>query len=179
MSMSRKRLARLNQNEQGMTLIEILVAVTIMSIVSVWIAGYFVSAMEKSADQSREGIAANLAKMKLGQIRDQLGLKGPYTVLQGELSGVAGGVLKWEEPDDLPASLSSIIDIQPVALNETTYHYQVDIGQDARMQTLQTGLDSLTDPYGIDDYMMPIQVTVKWDKKSVQLRAYIRNKGSS
>ncbi|WP_040952336.1 type IV pilus modification PilV family protein [Gorillibacterium massiliense] len=59
----------IRHDERGLSLIEVLMAVTIMAIISIVVMSYFVSAMEKSADESRRIIAINLARQMQQEVR--------------------------------------------------------------------------------------------------------------
>lgn len=56
-------------NEQGFTLVEILLSVTLLAVVSISLTGYFTTAMDRSMDNTRRVTAANLARMKAEEIK--------------------------------------------------------------------------------------------------------------
>ncbi len=59
-------------NQAGLSLVEVLLSVSIMSFVSLTIMGYFIQSVESSAEDSRRIVAIKLANMKVEQLREAL-----------------------------------------------------------------------------------------------------------
>ncbi|XID92591.1 prepilin-type N-terminal cleavage/methylation domain-containing protein [Paenibacillaceae bacterium WGS1546] len=133
-------------DERGLTLIEVLAAVTILAIISVTIISYFIAAMERSADESRRIIATNLARMKAAELRQTV---RPMTAY--------GAVATKTGETPLPES----IPLEPTVVNGTTYRYAVTLnpaGAAARTNALD-GL--MSGKY--EQYLVPMTVRVSWD----------------
>lgn len=144
---------QMKRNEDGLSLVEILIAVTIMAIISVTLMGYFTSAMDKSAEESRRIIAANLARLKAAELRDHF--KNGYeesvkTVLadspkySGNLAEPSGSLL-----------MKDLLD--STVINGTTYHYMVELDDSSSRW-------ADTDPFQMDSdkYLAQMLVTVYW-----------------
>jgi prepilin-type N-terminal cleavage/methylation domain-containing protein len=169
------------QDEQGMTLVEILIAVSIMSIISVTIMGYFVSAIEKSADQSRRVIAANLARMKMAEIRqvfrdDLPNGDSPYGVLEQVLTNAPNNKVVYANDDSIKSEFttfypdfvnhpffkfkdSRVIGGQTIISNEINgTYYRYLVGFDLVPGT------NVSNAIGanVKDYLIALNVTVYW-----------------
>lgn len=113
-------------DERGISIVEILLAVTIMSIISVSVMGYFTAAVERSAEESRRVIAASLARMKVAELRQASLLENDmepgrdnYDVIAGLIPG--GGEAVFSANDPLPAPHEHLLD--PQEINGTTYRF--------------------------------------------------------
>ena len=71
MTIWRKAKSMLN-NQVGLSLVEVLLSVSIMSFVSLTVMGYFIQSVESSSEDSRRIVAIKLANMKVEQIRETL-----------------------------------------------------------------------------------------------------------
>lgn len=147
-----ERLKQVGPNEDGMSLVEILIAVTIMSIISVTLMGYFTSAVDKSAQESRKIIGANLARLKAAELRDFF--KTGYDdaiVSQLTSSPKFSGDLSSNGSELMKGRLAS------TEINGTTYHYLVELDKSySRWEA--------SDPFrnDADDYLAQMFVTVYW-----------------
>lgn len=197
---SKRPAAAPERNEHGFTLIEILVAVTILSIVSLAFMGYFVTAMERSADNNHRTIAANLARLKAEELkeafRQPLPTGGRYETYYAQLveemppgayalimsadanagQGVAGMFKGMLDPH-LP------IDEAGGSVHSTLYRYQVEISNrsDERLQQLNAANQFLF-PLRMEESLLRMVVTVFWQTaedgspvatKSVSLDTYL------
>ncbi|WP_135553321.1 type IV pilus modification PilV family protein [Paenibacillus cymbidii] len=143
-------------DERGISLIEILGAVTILSITSVTLMGYFISGMEKSADASRRNIAANLARLKAAEIRD---LARSSSNLNLFAVAFADGE-SYRSGDSLPIPYDFL---QEAKINGTTYRYMFTRHSlESRMNKLDPFADTR---YAIDQYLEPFTIAVTWDEK--------------
>lgn len=111
-------------NERGISLVEILVAVTIMSLISVTIMGYFTAATERSAEQNRRVIAASLARLKTAELRQAAVMEDAsgqvyYELLEGMVT--PGAEREFSVADPLPAPYENLLDSQEI--NGTTYQF--------------------------------------------------------
>lgn len=178
------------ENEQGITLVEILLAVTIMSIISVTMMGYFVSATEKSADQSRRVIGANLARLKAAEIREIFrgAADDPasnYSKLWNEVSG--GNPIVIANDSQIPASLQSlhhpqnaqkVFSVAPTSsINGTVYRYLLEFSPAEDIGSNE-----------VKAYLVKMKVTVYWTadetttpsaRSSVAFDSYVRGKGGT
>lgn len=164
--------------EDGISLVEILIAVTIMSLITVFIMSYFVQAMEKSADQSRRVIAANLARMKAAELRHVFGEKAPFGNLK---SALKNGLQTVKSNADIPDTLSHLIDSSSDSSggggegkisfdawdhpDNTTYRYLISFTNVSRVTEV---INAIPDSAGKwDDYVIPVKVTVYWTASEV------------
>lgn len=142
------------KDERGLTLVEILIAVTIMSIISVSIMGYFVTSVQRSADESRRIIAANLARLKAAEMRDMArsndvnGTDTNYSLLLGAMSGSTA----WElsEGSPLPSAFQARYPnvLNPDSINGTTYTYRITLYKEGpRRATLNGQMSGRADRY--------------------------------
>ncbi|KRE93066.1 hypothetical protein ASG89_06020 [Paenibacillus sp. Soil766] len=147
-----ERLKQVKPNEDGLSLVEILIAVTIMSIISITLMGYFTSAVDKSAQESRKIIGANLARLKAAELRDSF--KSGYDdaiVSQLTSSPKFAGDLSNNHSDLMKGRLN------PTEINGTTYRYLVELGKSyVRWEA--------ADPFrnDSDKYLAQMYVTVYW-----------------
>jgi type II secretory pathway pseudopilin PulG len=178
--------------EQGFSLVDVLAAVTIISIISITMLGYFTAAMERSGDQNKQVIAANLARAKLAELRE---------VIQGSaFTDLYNGILA--EPSHTlrvtPNALSGLSSelraifalpagnrLEPTVVNGTSYRYVVcfDWSTD-RMTELSDEGELLSTPTipGIAAELIPVQVTAYWsegenetppESYSIRLNGYV------
>lgn len=159
-TLSWKRLkARLNRikrrppDERGVSLVEILIGVTIMAIISVTLMGHFTSAMDKSAEESRRIIAANLARLKAAELRDHFkeGYEASVKAVLADSPKYSGDLA---EPAD---SLLMQNLLNSTVINGTTYRFMVQLSDSAPRW-------SSTDPFQMDSdqYLAQMLVTVYW-----------------
>jgi type II secretory pathway pseudopilin PulG len=183
--------SRLIRDERGISLVEILIAVTIMAFITATLMGYFISAMEKSADQSRRVIAANLARLKVAEVRKLFQESTNYDLLEPFLTANSNFVrlssnnLTAFSNSGTVAPLFSTtnIDLSPTApLNGTVYRYSLELDDkdENRNHDLQGELVSSSD---LTDYLIGMKVTVYWTavetatpsgKMSTFLESYVR-----
>jgi prepilin-type N-terminal cleavage/methylation domain-containing protein len=148
----KKRWKQVVHNEDGLSLVEILIAVTIMSIISVTLMGYFTSAVDKSAQESRKIIGANLARLKAAELRDYFKTRYDDTI----------GIVLASNPKfsgNLSSSGSRLMNnrLDATVINGTTYRYLVELGQSSpRWES--------SDPFRNDsnEYLAQMLVTVYW-----------------
>lgn len=167
-------------DERGMTLIEILVAVSILAMISVSIMGVFTAAAERSAEQNRRLIAASLARQKMAEFRqmsrsaDMSPPSTNYRILLGMFGGVAELVFSAESP--LPAPYGGLLD--PVVINGTTYRFLATLDK-----TYPTDWADRMAGLGGHDELLRLKMTVFWDggptprsaADSVTLEGYARD----
>lgn len=132
-------LRALAKDERGLSLVEILIAVTMMSIVCVALAGYFISALEKSAEESRRVIATHLARYKTVEIRELFHDPARFDDLRNALR--ASPTIVWTTA--APGMLAGHLD--DTSINGTSYRYEVTFRDDGR-----------------DTAMVRVQVRVLW-----------------
>ena len=140
-------------DEQGMTLVEILGAVTIMSIITVFLMGYLVSAIENSSEQNRRLIAANLARQKVAEVRKVFADGTQFTQLLAVFQARSTDNIAYGGNDMfLPLSL------QPETINDTRYQYVVefDISNSGQRARLHEAIAAA------QEFIVPIRVTVFW-----------------
>ncbi|MDR6549546.1 type II secretion system protein [Paenibacillus qinlingensis] len=147
-----ERLKQVESNEDGMSLVEILIAVTIMSIISVTLMGYFTSAVDKSAQESRKIIGANLARLKAAELRDvfKTGYGDAIVPLLTSSPKFSG---------DLSSNGSELMKgrLKATEINGTLYRYLVELDKSySRWEA--------ADPFrnDSDDYLAQMFVTVYW-----------------
>ncbi|WP_127587852.1 type IV pilus modification PilV family protein [Paenibacillus koleovorans] len=136
-------------NEDGISLVEILIGVTIMAIISTILMGNFTSAMDKSAEESRRIIAANLGRLKVAELRDHF--KEAYEEPMGGETRYSGSLA---DPSD-----SAIMEglLEPTVVNGTTYRYLVRLNDSHHRW-------EATDAFKTDSnqYLAQMLVTVYW-----------------
>lgn len=147
-----ERQKQVQANEDGMSLVEILIAVTIMSIISVTLMGYFTSAVDKSAQESRKIIGANLARLKAAELRDSFKTGYENTILTQLISSP-------KFTGDLSSNGSEIMKgrLAPTEINGTTYRYLVELDRSSSRW-------EASDPFrnDADVYLAQMLVTVYW-----------------
>jgi len=157
-----QRWCRWLADQQGISLIEILGAVTILSIISVTLMGYFVSGMEKSADASRRNIAANLARQKVAEIREEYHTRSAFAQFVDSFAPeTETGAGTYRNDDALPSALQEKNLLTPVAINGTEYRFTLTVQRTPRIGALE-GFTSNASP-GIGNLLFPLSVTVDWD----------------
>ncbi|WP_168928819.1 type IV pilus modification PilV family protein [Paenibacillus dokdonensis] len=180
-------------DESGLTLIEILIAVSIMGIISVSLMGYFLSAMDKSAEENSRIIASNLARLKAAEIRKDLQAKTDFGNFASWLNGGGSSLVG---QDIRSADQFSEVQfeeerrryqdwVQPTVINGCKYQYTlkfategpVDNKGNSREQVLKT---MISNP---NDYEIRMIVQVHWagdlakPAKSTHVDTYIVNRG--
>jgi prepilin-type N-terminal cleavage/methylation domain-containing protein len=196
----RSAVRRLEQDERGMTLVEILAAVTIMAIISVAIISKFVAAMDKSSEESRRIIASNLARLKAAEIRSMSKLtdvdvqnppRSNFDLLRVDIGGVKTTFDYSTHP--LPSTFRTVpayIDLlKPAVVNGTEYDYEVTFEpegfSDARKSQLTSEMNLSHAAAGAGGYLIRMWVKVSWDPqqdgtpkaaKFTTLDTYIMNK---
>lgn len=141
------------QNEDGVSLVEILIAVTIMSIISVTLMGYFTSAVDKSAQESRKIIGANLARLKAAELRDYF-----KTGYDDSIGPILSSNPKFTGNLSSTGSQMMMSRLEPTVINGTTYRYLVELGPSSpRWES--------ADPFrnDSDEYLAQMLVTVYWE----------------
>jgi type II secretory pathway pseudopilin PulG len=139
-------------------LVEILAAVTIMSIISVIFIGYFVSAMNKSTEQNKRIIGANLARQKAAEVRefyrtDQAG----YPLL---LAGFSTTVRTREFTETNDSQLVHTGFLSPMEINGTQYRFLVRVDNDNSRRSVLGTMASAPDL--VDRYLLNMRVSVYW-----------------
>ena len=151
-------------------LVEILIAVTIMSLISVTMMSYYVSALEKSADESRRIIAVNLARSKLSE------LKGAFRGIQYQALMTYLASTPQHEPEvwklkaaEMTLHFGSKVALGVQNINTTDYRFLVTVDNrriDAAGLVLRKGkLNELLDvPDVSKKYLTKMTVTVYWSQ---------------
>lgn len=172
----------MHSDERGMTLIEILIAVAVMSVISVSIMGVFTAAAERSAEQNRRLIAASLARQKIAELRlvsrlnDMAPPAANFDVLLNGLSGAAELVHSADDP--LPSPHGSLLD--PVTINGTEYRFTAVFSR-----TAPPDWSALMAALGGGDALLRVQLTVSWSggdatgsaARTVTMEAYVTDAG--
>jgi Tfp pilus assembly protein PilV len=161
-------------NEQGLSLVEILIAVTIMSIICVAMMGYFTSAVDKSAEESRRIIAANLGRLKAAELRHYF--KDNYSAVEAAVA--ASPTIQFTGNNSNAASPLMMGRLDRTVVNGTTYRYLIELdGLSPRMGQL-----TATNLLGAEEHLVSMKVTVYWSgvetfepqpKSSTTLDTYI------
>lgn len=144
---------RITEDERGLTLIEILGALTIMSIITVLLLGNLISSMETSADQSRRLIAMNLARLKIAEIRETYEEGAKFDELRAEFSTRGTELIRLDANNTLQD-----LDLDDEEINNTYYKYEVEL--DIRTNPQKTKLDQVIGDSS--SYLIPMRVTVFW-----------------
>jgi len=174
-------------DERGLTLVEVLAAITILAVITVTLISYFVAAMERSADESRRIIAANLARMKAAELRQmvkdkdldsagnyKLFTKNDPDLLQSDLQLTTSLF-----PDNFSSSKYSDI-LNDSEINGTTYKYAIYLnpnGVSARTTAVQLKVSDYR------DYLLPVRILVYWEgdgskaAKTTTLDSYLIERG--
>lgn len=174
-------------DESGLTLIEILIAVSIMGIISVSLMGYFLSAMEKSAEENSRIIASNLARLKAAEIRKELQTKTEFDNFAswlGSAEMIGKDIHSADQFIEVPSEEERNTYqgwMQPTTINGTQYRYTLKFATEgpgaSRKQELKT---LMSDP---DAYEIRMIVQVHWagdqakPAKSTHVDTYIVNRG--
>lgn len=147
-------------DERGMTLIEMLIAVSIMAIISVSVMGVFTAAAERSAEQNRRLIAASLARQKMVEFRQmsRVADMAPPATNYRTLLGTFGGATQLDYSADtpLPHPYDGLLD--PVVINGTTYHFLAKLDK-----TYPTDWADRMAGLGGHDLLLRLRITVFWD----------------
>lgn len=147
-------------DERGMTLIEVLVAVSIMAIISVSVMGIFTAAAERSAEQNRRLIAASLARQKIVEWRqmsraaDIVPPATNYRTLHNALGGATQ--LDYSADSPLPPPYDGLLD--PVVINGTAYRFLATLDK-----TYPTDWADRMASLGGNDLLLRLRITVFWD----------------
>jgi Tfp pilus assembly protein PilV len=175
------------EDQRGLSLIEILGAVTIMSIISVTLMGYFITGLNKSEEQSRRIIAVNLARLKAAEIRQDVKKSSDYSDMLSNNSSSSPQIY-----NSVRGIGSGAVSLSDLPVNGTTYHYRVSL--DSQLNTSTTAgrrnltlkeppMNAMTTP---DEYLIPMTITVYWDNdtginilpaKSTAIDTYVVNRG--
>ncbi|MNZ89096.1 hypothetical protein D3C78_1080010 [compost metagenome] len=168
------------REEKGFTLVEILVAVSILSIISVSFMGYFMTAMERSADNHHRVIAANLARLKAEELKESFRAELPagssYRNKFEHLAHAMSENSSYKVTRDTastggePAKLfEGLLDpFNPVdsytgTIDTTLYRYQVEVSskQLDRLQLLRTANAGIFQ-FRTQEALIRMVVTVYW-----------------
>jgi type II secretory pathway pseudopilin PulG len=161
MSNSRIRWRASMEDQSGLSLIEILGAVTIISIISITMMGYFIAGLNKSADESRRIIAANLARLKAAEIREILKTSTGYKRFAQAL---APGVNTFKKDTELPDDYRNLQLLEMDNINGSIYRFIVSIRKDSGVRSSQmAGLMNSSSP---SDYLLDMSITVYWDNRT-------------
>lgn len=150
-------------DERGISLVEILAAVTIMSIISVTLIGYFLTAMNKSSEQNKRIIAANLARQKAAEIRDEYRMDSvKYQLLQDSFTP-SKQLRMFDE-----ANGSQLLDngLSNTNINDTLYHYEVQVDNDNPRRNELSSI--ITTVEHVDRYVMNMRISVYWGENAAQ-----------
>lgn len=165
-----------------MTLLEILLAVAVLSVISVGIMSLFTAAAERSAEQNRRLIAASLARQKIAELRmmsrldDMAPPAANFRRLLADLGGAAERAYSADAP--LPAPYGALL--APVTISGTEYRFTAVFSRTAppawmaRMAALDGG-----------DALLRVRLTVTWGggeaagpaARAVSLEAYVDDAG--
>jgi Tfp pilus assembly protein PilV len=146
------------KDQQGISLIEILAAVTIISIISVTMMGYFIAGLNKSADESRRVIAVNLARLKAAEIKEKL---KPEAVYKQFTKALKPGLNTFNKASTLP-----VIEhlLEEASINGSIYRFKLAIRKDPGVRSEQ--LAALMSSSSPDDYLLDMSITVNWDNSA-------------
>lgn len=154
---------------------EILVAVTIMSIISVTLMGYFVSAMNKSTEQNKRIIGANLARQKAAEIRELYRTNSAqYQTLLAAFSG-SDHSREYDEAND--NELISTGFLAPMEINGTQYRFKVQLDNDNSRRSQLSLMTSA--PGQVDRYILNLLIAVYWgadasgENQKTSLESYV------
>jgi type II secretory pathway pseudopilin PulG len=138
--------------------VEILAAVTIMSVISVTLMGYFVSAMNKSTEQNKRIIGANLARQKAAEVRELYRTNSArYQTLMTSFTP-SDHVREYDENND--AQLTNAGFLAPMEINGTKYRFKVQVDNDNARRSQLSLLTSA--PGKVDRYVLSLHVSVYW-----------------
>ena len=140
-------------DERGLTLIEILGALTIMSIITVLLLGNLISSMETSADQNRRLIAINLARQKIAEIREIYEKDSKFDELRAEFDNLGTELIRLFEGNTLES-----LSLEPEEINDTFYKYvvELDLEDNQHKAKLDQAIGDST------SYLIPMRVMVFW-----------------
>ncbi|GEM_PF-622806 len=194
------RAAAFAKGEAGFTLIEIMVAATVLAVVSLSFMGYFVTAMERSADNNHRIIAANLARMKAEELKEAFRTPAPagsldptrYSQLVQALSPGTVLTVQREQANAGHGAMALFngllepytpVDEEGGSVQATVYRFQVKIDRasDGRLETLNDANRPIF-PLYMERSLTRMIVTVYWGaaddgspaaSKSVALDTYL------
>ncbi len=144
------------RDERGFTLVEVLAALTIMAVISVTIIGYFVSAMDRSTEESRRVIAINLARLKAAELRDWAKQESSGQTHYKGLRNLSQTVFRENDP---PFDQNGLL--TATHISGTTYHYEVTLFPDEGAGSHTEWLDSIMGDQA-DKFLMRMIVKVYW-----------------
>lgn len=147
------------RDERGFTLVEVLAALTIMAVISVTIIGYFVSAMDRSTEESRRVIAINLARLKAAELREwakqEKSGQTNYRTLRNSLVSDRQVFGENDPPFDTDGLLAA------ANILGTTYRFEVTLFRDEGQGSHTEWLDGAMGGQA-DQYLMRMIVKVYW-----------------
>lgn len=186
-------------HQSGVSLVEVLVSVTILSFVSLTIMGYFIQSVESSSEDSRRIVAIKLAKEKVEQLRVQLrddaqtmNRLSIFDPLQAEESILRVSVNDVQSPSpENDRSILNQLEILRTIRSETNingveYHFLVDFYPDQQPQ-FAGQFERFTQGTAVNTaggYLCKFRLTVYWGvaagdidqiskRKSVFLDSYV------
>jgi hypothetical protein len=162
-------LQRLRTNSYGLSLVEVLLSVSLMSFITLTVMGYFIQSVESSAEDSRRIVAIKLAKLKANEIRTLLASEH-LTV--GELPKMRirhQDVLNNFSDQFTPFRSIGLTDVlaPEIGINKIDYHYIFDfvpVNQPRYAETFQSFTQG-SSPYAPKDYLIKLRITVFWGQK--------------
>ncbi|NHN29573.1 type IV pilus modification PilV family protein [Paenibacillus agricola] len=146
------------EDQQGISLIEILAAVTIISIISVTMMGYFIAGLNKSADESRRVIAANLARLKAAEIKEKL---KPEEAYKHFIKALEPGLNTFNQDSKL-SDMGELLEED--SINGSKYRFILAIRKDPGVRSEQ--LATLMNSSSPDNYLLDMSITVYWDNSA-------------
>jgi len=177
--MNFRRTAERLGDERGFTLVEVLGALTVMAVISVTIMAYFISAVDRSAEESRRVIAANLARLKAAELRSWAKQEDAGQTRYQALRNLPGfGAERVFTADDPPFDANGLLDA--VELSGTTYRYEITLRRDEGAGSHTEWLSGVMGGDS-DRYLMRMIIRVYWKETasgpspahSVMLDAYL------
>lgn len=149
-------------DERGFTLVEVLAALTVMAVIGVTITVYFVSALDRSAEESRRVIAANLARLKAAELRNWAKEEEAGLTRYQALRSLPGfGARRVFTENDPPFDASGLL--APADISGTTYRYEITLHRDEGAGSHTAWLNSVMDGEA-DRYLMRMIVMVYWNE---------------
>jgi hypothetical protein len=165
------------KNQAGLSLVEVLLSVSIMSFVTLTIMGYFIQSVESSAEDSRRIVAIKLANMKVEQLREALKDDGltfrKLSIMTPLFAGVRSmrihenhfnsPVLSEDMQLLAPLELKTLLSPEK-AVNGVNYHYILDLQADEQTEYADafkgfTQGSSVNQPL---DFLLKFRLTVYW-----------------
>jgi prepilin-type N-terminal cleavage/methylation domain-containing protein len=147
---------RLVGNQQGFSLIEVLAAMTILSIISVSLMAYFLQGLDMTKDQHQRVIASHFAKKKMDELREHFLNNDNYDKLYDYMSTLSEPMIVFNDHQTVKnhgtiADLTSIefkavmedcLDL--VMLDSTPYQYLLEVDKRLEMDIDGDGVNELT-----------------------------------